>query len=237
LMAAGIAGSSTTAAARLSAATRPGDVPGDPRRPRRSRRGTTSRLMFPAHRRTRSRARAPHQSHAQQGKAEFVQEIWGERFRSVLNCAKRSRDITKRDIERIDRTLKSLSAAAKASAAKPTPVPVPKPPGPGATPAVSPASVGLEAVRVRLERCCTSCRSTFNELLGIANVELAKVFQARHRRPANTEAGFELIDSTCGCSKCPPALVYALVHVESVAWPFSLSTLVDGTAARRERVD
>jgi len=127
------------------------------------------------------------------GRAGFVQTLSSERTRSMLNCAKKSQDITKRDLERIDRALKARNPAKKTNPPKPTtPVPL-----------VSPE---VASVRTRIDRCCARCRASLIELLDIGADKLGLILQGKEAPPdgfiSNIEAGLGLLVEA-GCASCP----------------------------------
>lgn len=139
--------------------------------------------------------RAKLETWVKQGKAGFLQMLANERIRSVLNCAKKSKDIAKRYLVQIEQTLKSMNSAKKAPA-----------PGPVApTSAPSAASAAIEAVRVRFESRCANCRSELTGLLGLSEGDLEPILAGSKPPPADfvpdVEAGFEIVASMCRCAK------------------------------------
>lgn len=128
---------------------------------------------------------------SRQAMAGFVQALSPERLRSLLNCAKRSKDIEKRDLERIDRALKARNPANK------------PPVRAAAVPPAPPADPKLEAARVRRGRYCISCRLELDGLLDVQGLEL--VLQGKKQMPdgffVTMETGFDLVSGCGSCSK------------------------------------
>lgn len=130
------------------------------------------------------------------GKAEFVQMLSPDRTRTLLNCAKKSQDILKRDLERIDRALKARN-------------PVKKSPAPAPAKAAPPAQFvdpAFRSAHARMDRYCDKCRTKLSDLIGINAPQLATILQGKEKAPdgflANVETGFDLIGSGCeGCAK------------------------------------
>jgi len=131
-----------------------------------------------------------------QGKAEFVQMLSPERTRSLLNCAKKSVDIAKRDLERIDLALKARNQSRKTPPSGPT---TKAPPAPPEAPA-------LKSARARMDRYCKDCRPKFIDMVGVKAPELATILDGKVKTPegflGDIEAGFDLFGSGCdSCSK------------------------------------
>jgi hypothetical protein len=132
---------------------------------------------------------------AQERRATFVQMLDDDKIRSVLACAKKSVDIPRRVLARIDRTLKAKLTERKT-------------PSKRATIAAEPsaslfgmANQEMLTVSTRFHRHCANCRSQFASLIGIAEAELATIFHGSKQPPAdfvsNAEVGFALIAGTC----------------------------------------
>jgi hypothetical protein len=124
------------------------------------------------------------------GTARFLQYLDAQRFRSVLNCAKQSRDIRLADLAVINATLKSLNPR---KAAPPTPSVITAPPE-------------FATLRRHYERMCATCRGEFANAVELSAVDVAAVF-AGSRAPAATfkaDADFasDYIAETCSsCSR------------------------------------
>lgn len=128
-----------------------------------------------------------------QGRAGFEHMLSAERTRSMLNCAKRSLDIAKRDLERIDRALKARNPASKTSV-RAAVLPAP------------PTDPQLEAARLRRGLYCGNCRSELDGLLKIDDLEM--ILQGKRQVPDGffdtIETGFELIGA--GCHSCSTSI-------------------------------
>lgn len=132
------------------------------------------------------------------GTAEFLQTLDGERLRSILNCAKKSLDMTGRELQLVENQLKAFKLARKTppkgqSVASPPP-PSPLPP------------VGVAAVRRRYETICVQCRVEFVSLMGILEVDFMAVLAEKRPPPASflesADTGFEMARelASTGCT-------------------------------------
>lgn len=130
------------------------------------------------------------------GYAAFVQALSDERIRSLLNCAKKSEDIVKRDIERIDRALKARA-------------PVKKPPLPAKPPTAPPLFVSTEilAVRVVIGGFCIGCRTNIAGLMGHSDTDLTAILNGEKAPTKDfvteAEAGIDVVSKQrADCPEC-----------------------------------
>jgi hypothetical protein len=127
------------------------------------------------------------------GKAGYLQPLSEQRFRSILNCAKKSDDIPGSALQIIERTIKSLKPSRQ------TP--------PKGQPVAAPPFVPTEilSMRVRVDARCTTCRATLAGLMEMTEAEisicLTGTVQLADRFLENLGAGFDLLGTDCPCTK------------------------------------
>jgi len=140
-------------------------------------------------------SRAGLENLTKEGKVTFLQMLDEDKIRSVLACAKKSLDIPRRNLALIDRTLREKLEQRKTTAEKKTPIPTSLP---------STASKEVLAVRAQFNQRCTSCRTEFVVLLGIAEADLVPIFLGSKPPPVSflgdAEVGFALMT----CAVCAP---------------------------------
>ena len=144
---------------------------------------------------TYERNRAGLDKLATQGEARFVHALSNDRLRSVLSCARKSRDIEKWAIALIGQTLKAIT-------------PPPKAPPPKGKAAASNAptrfvSAEILAVSVRVKSRCQSCLAVLVDLMTMTETSMSNVLSGAEPPPASfledVRAGLDAID--CSCTK------------------------------------
>jgi len=128
------------------------------------------------------------------GNAQYMKAIDTGRFRSILNCAKKSTDLPTWATDLVDRTLQAITLAS-------TRKPVPKTASPSSTAFVS---AEFTAVWKRYQASCDACRTSAYVLAEIAEADFSLILRGEKRAPENfamdAQAAFEIANGECpGC--------------------------------------
>ena len=135
-----------------------------------------------------------------EGRAGFHGSLAAERFRSILNCAKKAEDLEGWARKLAEKTLKAINPAKQAASnSKQSAVQAPT------------TSPEIAAVRVRFERRCSECRVEIVDLLSMQEVEVTAVLLGSKPAPDNfvsdAQVAFELARSECSCLTTKPQML------------------------------